>query len=89
MTVADSVLLTPPSSDGDQVAMLVSPVTVKLNGVPLSSARHAIVDDKEDRALTDSIKGLYYLWKVGRRKQANDKGSDTFLRIVQAAITQE
>ncbi|KAF8843943.1 hypothetical protein BDN67DRAFT_944151 [Paxillus ammoniavirescens] len=89
MTVADSVLSTPPSSNEDQVAMFVSPVAVKLNGVPLSNARHTVVDDKEDRALTDSIKGLYYLWKAGRRKQANDKGSDAFLRIVQAAITQE
>ncbi|KIK94828.1 hypothetical protein PAXRUDRAFT_142024 [Paxillus rubicundulus Ve08.2h10] len=89
MTVADSVLLTPPPPNGEQIATLVSPVAVKLNGFPLSNARHAIVDDTEDRALTDSIKGLYYLWKAGRRKQANDKASDMFLRIVQAAITQE
>ncbi|KAF9229316.1 hypothetical protein BS17DRAFT_722937 [Gyrodon lividus] len=90
MTVADSDLPTPSSPNGDQVAMVVSPVAVKLNGVPLSDGRsHAVVDDKEDRALTDSIKGLYYLWKAGGRKEANDKGSDAFLRIVQAAITQE
>ncbi|KIJ21721.1 hypothetical protein PAXINDRAFT_63855 [Paxillus involutus ATCC 200175] len=53
----------------------------------ISSPEMTVADS--DRALTDSIKGLYYLWKAGRRKQANDKGSDTFLRIVQAAITQE
>jgi hypothetical protein len=89
-TVADSDLLTPPSSNEDQVAMVVSPVAIKLSRAPLSDrSSSTVVDDEENRALTDSIKGLYYLWKVGRRKEGDEKGSDAFLRIVQAAVSHE
>ncbi|KAF9241354.1 hypothetical protein BU15DRAFT_60976 [Melanogaster broomeanus] len=90
LTVADSDLLTPPSSNGDHVAMVVSPLAGSLSGVPLSnSGPHTVIDDEENRALMDSIKGLYYLWKVGKRKEGDEKGSDAFLRIVQAAVSHE
>ncbi|KAH7883617.1 hypothetical protein F5I97DRAFT_1813788 [Phlebopus sp. FC_14] len=91
VTTDDSDLPTPVSADGDQLAHVVSPVHVKLNGVPFEM-RHphtALVAVEEDRALTDSIKGLYYLWKAGSRKDVSGKGSEAFLRIVRAAIPQE
>ncbi|KIJ68419.1 hypothetical protein HYDPIDRAFT_173149 [Hydnomerulius pinastri MD-312] len=82
MTAADSDLPTPSSANGDQLA--------SLNGVPFVNGRSdAVIDGEEDKALTDSIKGLYYLWKTGGRKEVDGKGSDAFLRIVQAAIPQE
>jgi hypothetical protein len=49
-------------------------------------------DDKsaveEDKAVTESIKGIYYLWKARKFNQADEESSDAFQRIVRAAITQ-
>ncbi|KAG2044816.1 hypothetical protein BDR03DRAFT_937294 [Suillus americanus] len=43
---------------------------------------------EEDKAVTESIKGIYYLWKARKLNQPDEESSDTFLRIVQAAVTQ-
>jgi len=86
-TTADSELATPPLPNGYLDASIVSPVAFKLNGVSLSECRS--LSDAEDAALTDSIKGLYYLWKAGRKGEADEKDRTVFLRIVQAAIAYE
>lgn len=82
-TVADSELVTPPFPS------VVFPEVVEVNGVPLSKCRLHPLDEAEDKALTDSIKGLYYLWKVGRKEGLDTKDKSVFLRIVQAAIAYE
>ncbi|KAH7931002.1 hypothetical protein BV22DRAFT_1053633 [Leucogyrophana mollusca] len=81
-TVDNSDLVTPLSADGGQIAQVVSPVAVKLNGVPY------LTIDNADNALSDTIKGIYHLWKAGRRKLSSDEEESTsFLRIVREAIT--
>lgn len=92
--VDNSDLVTPISGNLGQYAHVVPSVKVKSNGAPFSEGCHAEndVDDvdeagiEEDKALTESIKGIYCLWKA--RKQADKESSDAFLRIVRAAITQ-
>ncbi|KAG6381195.1 hypothetical protein JVT61DRAFT_5598 [Boletus reticuloceps] len=86
-TTADSQLVIPPLLNGYLDASIVSPVALKLNGVSLSECRSH--PEAEDAALTDSIKGLYYLWKAGRKGEADEKDTSVFLRIVQAAIAYE
>ncbi|KAF8445962.1 hypothetical protein L210DRAFT_3642271 [Boletus edulis BED1] len=86
-TTADSELVIPPLPNGYLDASIVSPVALKLNGVSLSECHSH--PEAEDAALTDSIKGLYYLWKVGRKGEADEKDRSVFLRIVQAAIAHE
>ena len=86
-TATDSELITPPLSNGYLDASIVSPVAFKLNGVPSSKCRS--LSQPEDTALTDSIKGLYYLWKAGRKGEPDEKDKSVFLRIVQAAIAYE
>ena len=86
-TMADSELVTPSLPNEYLDASIVSPVAVRLNGVPLSKCHSR--PQAEDKALTDSIKGLYYLWKAGRKEEPGDKDRSGFLRIVQAAIAYE
>ncbi|KAF8560377.1 hypothetical protein OG21DRAFT_1480196 [Imleria badia] len=86
-TTADSELVTPPLPNGYLDASIVSPVAFKLNGVP--SSKYRLRPQTEDTALTDSIKGLYYLWKAGRKGEPDEKDKGVFLRIVQAAIAYE
>ncbi|KAH0838320.1 hypothetical protein J3R83DRAFT_6598 [Lanmaoa asiatica] len=85
-TLADSELVTPPLPDRHADAAVVSPVAVKVNGVPPPKCRPRPRGEAEDRALTDSIKGLYYLWRVGRKGESEEKDRNVFLRIIQAAI---
>lgn len=86
-TIADSELVTPPLPNG-YLDGVVSPDVVEINKVPLSKCRPHPLGEAEDKALTDSIRGLYYLWKAGR-KEPDEKDRSVFLRIVQAAIAYE
>lgn len=90
-TVDNSDLVTPISTNLGQYAHVVPPVKVKLNDTLFSVGRDRHSDDdeagvEEDKAVTESIKGIYYLWRA--RRQAEEDSSDAFLRIVRAAITQ-
>jgi len=87
-TAANSELVTPPLPNGYLDASFVSPVAVKLNGVPLLKSRSR-PDQAEDMALTDSIKGLYYLWKAARKGEPDETERSVFLEIVRAAIAHE
>lgn len=80
-------MVTPPFPDGYLDASIISPVALKLNGVPLSKCLSR--PQREDTALADSIRGLYYLWKAGRKGEPDEKDQSVFLRIVQAAIAHE
>lgn len=88
-TAADSELVTPPLPDGYLDATVVSPVVVKVNGVPLSKCRPHPLNETGDKALTESIKGLYYLWKSGRKGEPGEKDRTVFLDIVQEAVAYE
>lgn len=88
-TIADSELVTPPFPNGYLDASIVSPDVAEVNGVPLSKCRPHPLGETEDKALTDSIKGLYYLWKAGRKEEPDEKDKSVFLRIAQAAIAYE
>jgi len=96
-------MLTPSSADYGQLAHVVSPVAVKINGIPLDHARErktpreagmrsgGMKDSPGDTAVCSSIRGIYCLWKAGKRKQANGTTSDSadedeFLTLVRAAI---
>ncbi|OJA18724.1 hypothetical protein AZE42_01268 [Rhizopogon vesiculosus] len=95
-TVDNSDLVTPVSANMGQYAHVIPPVKVKLNDTLFSNGQHArnghgdgdeaVVE--EDKALTESIKGIYCLWKARKWKQADKESSDTFLHIVRTAITQ-
>lgn len=85
-TITDSELVTPPLPNGYLEASVVSPDVVEVNEVPLSKCRPRPFGEAEDKALTDSIKGLYCLWKAGRKEEPDEKDKCVFLRIVQAAI---
>ncbi|KAI9572945.1 hypothetical protein HD554DRAFT_2202761 [Boletus coccyginus] len=87
-TATDSELVTPPLPNGCLDASFVSPVAVKLNGVPLLKSRSR-PDQAEDMALTDSIKGLYYLWKAAKKGEPDETERSVFLEIVRAAIAHE
>ncbi|KAG2350391.1 hypothetical protein BDR05DRAFT_954490 [Suillus weaverae] len=95
-TLDNSDLETPASGNPGQYAHVSQPVKVTLNDMSYSNGRHAgnadEEDDKfaveEDKAVTESIKGIYYLWKARKLNQPDEESSDTFLRIVQAAVTQ-
>jgi len=86
-TAADSELVTPPLLNGYTDVTVTSPVAVKTNGVPLPNFHSYPPDEAEDKALTDSIKGLYHLWKAGRKGEPDVKDRIGFLQIVQAAIS--
>lgn len=87
-TTADSELLTPPFPDEYLDVAVVSPVAVEVNGVP--SKRHPCpLYETEDKALTESIKGLYYLWKSGRKCEPDARDKTVFLQIVQEAVAYE
>lgn len=87
-TATDSELVTPPLPNGYPDASFVSPVAVKLNGVPLLKSRSR-PDQAEDMALTNSIQGLYYLWKATRKGEPDETERSAFLEIVRAAIAHE
>ncbi|KAH7915786.1 hypothetical protein BJ138DRAFT_1176241 [Hygrophoropsis aurantiaca] len=85
-------LATPLSADGDQIAHVVSPVAVKLNGISFSDVQRrqtrttCATDGSMDQALTDSMRGIYQLWKANQQESGDQRAS--FLRIVQAAIAE-
>jgi len=92
-TVDNSDLVTPVSANLGQYAHVIPPVKVELNGMPFSNLQYPGIDDdevgvEEDKALTESIKGIYCLWKARKWKQADEESSNAFLRIVRAAIIQ-
>lgn len=94
-TVDNSDLVTPVSGDLARYA-LIPPVEVRSNDFSLSDGRHtgnrcgddAEASVEEDKAFSESIKGIYHLWKARKWKQAEGQSGDAFLRIVRAAITQ-
>lgn len=97
-TLDNSDLETPASGNPGQYAHVAQPVKVTLNDMSYSNGRHAgnghadEEDDEfaveEDKAVTESIKGIYYLWKARKFNQQDEESSDAFQRIVRAAITQ-
>jgi hypothetical protein len=95
-TVDNSDLVTPVSANLGQYAHVVPSVKVKSDGILFSDGCYAEdecsdVDEvgvEEDKALTESIKGIYHLWKARKYRQADKGSSATFLRIVRAAVTQ-
>ncbi|KAG1825966.1 uncharacterized protein BJ212DRAFT_1510633 [Suillus subaureus] len=97
-TLDNSDLETPASGNPGQYAHLAQPVKVTLNDMSYSNGRHAgnghanEEDDEfaveEDKAVTESIKGIYYLWKARKSNQPDEESSDVFLRIVREAVTQ-
>ncbi|KAG9314381.1 hypothetical protein JVU11DRAFT_5178 [Chiua virens] len=88
-TTADSELVTPPLTTGYLDASIISPIAIKIDDAPLSKYHSRHLHETEDKALTDSIKGLYYLWKSGRKGELDIKDRSVFLQIVQAAIPHE
>lgn len=88
-TTADSELITPPLPDDYQDTAVVFPVADKVNGAPFSKCRPRLLRETEDKALTESIRGLYYLWKSGRKGEPGEQDRNLFLRIVQEAVAYE
>lgn len=97
-TLDNSDLETPASGKPGQYAHVAQPVKVTLNDMSYSNGRHAgnghanEEDDEfaveEDKAVTESIKGIYYLWKARKLNQPDEENSDAFLRIVRETVTQ-
>lgn len=97
-TLDNSDLVTPASGNPGQYAHVAQSVKVTLNDMSYSNGQHVgnghgDEDDdefaiEEDKAVTESIKGIYYLWKARKSNQLDEESSDAFLRIVQAAVTQ-
>ncbi|KIK43535.1 hypothetical protein CY34DRAFT_23487 [Suillus luteus UH-Slu-Lm8-n1] len=97
-TLDNSDLETPASGNPGQYAHVAQPVKVTLNDMSYSNGPHAgngHADEEdaefaveEDKAVTESIKGIYYLWKARKFNQPDEESSDAFQRIVRAAITQ-
>lgn len=93
-TLDNSDLETPASGNPGQC--VAQPVKVTLNDMSYSNRRHVgnghEEDDEfsveEDKAVTESIKGIYYLWKARKLNQPDEESSGTFLRIVREAVTQ-
>ena len=87
-TLADSELVTHPLMPDEYTdAGIVSPVAVKANGIPPSKYKPPPLELR-DKALTRSIKGLYSLWRSGRKEEL-DKDRDVFLQIVREAVAHE
>lgn len=97
-TLDDSDLVTPASGNPGQDAHVASSVKVNLNDLSYSNGRHAGNEQgdedgdqfavEEDKAVTESIKGIYYLWRARKWNQPDEESSDAFLRIVRAAVAQ-
>ncbi|KAG2072680.1 hypothetical protein BDR04DRAFT_1012982 [Suillus decipiens] len=97
-TLDNSDLETPASGNPGQYARVAQPVKVTLNDMSYSNRRHVgnghadEEDDEfsveEDKAVIESIKGIYYLWKARKLNQPDEESSDTFLRIVREAVNQ-
>ncbi|KAG1870062.1 hypothetical protein F4604DRAFT_1926842 [Suillus subluteus] len=95
-TLDHSDLETPASGNPGQYAHVAQPVKVTLNDMSYSNGRHAgngHANDEdeefaveEDKAVTESIKGIYYLWKARKLNQPDEGSSDAFLRIVREAV---
>ncbi|KAG1864172.1 hypothetical protein DFJ58DRAFT_867794 [Suillus subalutaceus] len=95
-TLDNSDLETPASGNPGQYAHVAQPVKVTLNDMSYSNGRHAgngHANDEdeefaveEDKAVTESIKGIYYLWKARKLNQPDEGSSDAFLRIVREAL---
>ncbi|TCD71504.1 hypothetical protein EIP91_008885 [Steccherinum ochraceum] len=90
---SEEQLETPPLTNGlgltEDGETIVSPATnsvVEVEGSLDGENDEGVDFDEAEWALRDSIRGLYALWKAGRRKDSRENERDAFLRIVDEAV---